>query len=61
MRAARPFATTVKIDGYKGVAPHEGTAVLEPLSPGHQLTFWMATLNLLSHYFGGALARPPVP
>ena len=56
-----PFATTVKIDGYKGVAPHESTAVLEPLSPGHQLTFWMATLNLLSHYFGGALARPPVP
>ena len=44
---------SVTIEGYKGVAPNEGTSVLGSSSVG-TLTFWMATLNLLSHYFGGA-------
>ena len=44
---------SVTIEGYKGVAPNEGTSVLGASSVG-TLTFWMATLNLLSHYFGGA-------
>jgi len=50
---------SVTIAGYKGVAPNEGTSVLGASSVG-TLTFWMATLNLLSHYFGGA-ACPPFP
>ena len=50
---------SVTIEGYKGVAPNEGTSVLGSSSVG-TLTFWMATLNLLSHYFGGASCpRPP--
>ena len=50
---------SVTIAGYKGVAPNEGTSVLGASSVG-TLTFWMATLNLLSHYFGGA-ACPRTP
>ena len=50
---------SVTIAGYKGVAPNEGTSALGASSVG-TLTFWMATLNLLSHYFGGA-ACPPSP
>ena len=44
---------SVTIDGYKGVVSNEGTSALGASSVG-TLTFWMATLNLLSHYFGGA-------
>ena len=51
---------SVTIAGYKGVAPNEGTSVLGASSVG-TLTFWMATLNLLSHYFGGAACPPPFP
>ena len=49
----------IKIEGYRGVARTEGTTMLPGATPVvGQLTFWMATLNLLSHYFGGELATP---
>ena len=48
---------SIAIDGYKGVATNEGTS-MQGSSPVGTLTFWMATLNLLSHYFGGE-AKPP--
>ena len=46
--------TSVKIEGYRGVATE--ATVLSPRPTFGPLSLSLATLNLLSHYFNGAPA-----
>ena len=47
--------TSVKIEGYRGVATE--ATVLSPRPTFGPLSLSLATLNLLSHYFNGAARR----